>query len=157
MERSSLKLEKTHTMSLPQSRRRRMTIRAEGPQLSPEWREGKCQERGTNLQELHIGTQECDHVGRVPNKKNVEQVSPILQAVLDFVPESTLQLDKQLFVECLQTAPSGCAPGPGGCTNEMLHVCLDDHETLELLTSAAEDYARVTVPDEARKSFMLPR
>ena len=84
----------------------------------------------------------------------MEQASPIPQAVLDFVPESTFQLDKQLFVKCLQTAPSGCAPGPGGCTNEMLRVCLHDHETLQLLMSAAE-FARATVPDEARKSFML--
>ena len=37
----------------------------------------------------------------------------------------------------------------------MLRVCLDDHETLQLLMSAAEDFARATVPDEARKSFML--
>ena len=63
----------------------------------------------------------------------------IPQAVVDFVPESPLQLDAKIFAKCLRTAPSGNAPGPRGCTNEMLRVCLDDMETLALLTSAAED------------------
>ena len=43
------------------------------------------------------------------------------------------------FSRCLRTAPSGSAPGPGGCSNEMLRVCLDDVETLGLLFSAAEE------------------
>ena len=37
----------------------------------------------------------------------------------------------------------------------MLRVCLDNHETLQLLMSAAEDFSRATVPDEARKSSIL--
>ena len=74
--------------------------------------------------------------------------------------EATLQdmqswrFDVKLFVKCLRTAPSGSAPGPGGCTNEMLRVCLDDVETLALLVSAAEDFARAETPDVTR-SFML--
>ena len=32
----------------------------------------------------------------------------------------------------LRTSPSGSAPGPGGCTNEFLRVCLDDAEVLQL-------------------------
>ena len=31
---------------------------------------------------------------------------------------------------------------PGGCSYEMLKVCLDDAELLQLLTAAAEDFAR---------------
>ena len=42
--------------------------------------------------------------------------------------------------------PSGCSPGPGRCTNEMLRVCLDDHELFQLLFSASEDFARGTGP-----------
>ena len=34
-------------------------------------------------------------------------------------------------------SPSGSAPGPGGCSNEMLRVCLDDVETLGLLFFSA--------------------
>ena len=37
----------------------------------------------------------------------------------------------------------------------MLRVCLDDTETLELLVSAAEDFARAEIPQEVAKSFML--
>ena len=37
----------------------------------------------------------------------------------------------------------------------MLRVCLDDTETLELLASAAEDFARAETPQEVAKSFML--
>ena len=78
----------------------------------------------------------------------------IPQEVLNFVPESPLQFDVKLFVKCLRTAPSGSASGPGGCTNEMLRVCLDDVETLALLVSVAEDFARAETPDVTR-SFML--
>ena len=42
-------------------------------------------------------------------------------------------------------APTGSSSGPGGCTNEMLKVCLDNTEALHLLTSAAEDFARSSV------------
>ena len=31
----------------------------------------------------------------------------------------------QLFINALRSSPSGSAPGPGGCTNEMFRVCLD--------------------------------
>ena len=78
----------------------------------------------------------------------------IPQAIIDYIPESPLQLDAKIFAKCLQTAPSGSAPGPGGCTNEMLRVCLDDVETLSLLISAAEDFARAETPPAAQ-SFML--
>ena len=74
--------------------------------------------------------------------------------MLDFEPKSALQLDAELFARYLQTAPSGSSPGPGGCRNEMLRVCLDDPETLELLT-AAKDLARATVPGEVTRTFML--
>ena len=69
-------------------------------------------------------------------------------------PESPLELDPKIFAKCLRTAPSGNAPGPGRCTNEMLRVCLDDLETLALLTSAAEDFARAETP-QATQSFMF--
>ena len=52
--------------------------------------------------------------------------SPIPQEVIDYQPESPL-----------------------------LRVCLDDTETLELLVSAAEDFARAETSQEVAKSFML--
>ena len=52
-----------------------------------------------------------------------------------------------VFADC-----AGSAPGPGGCTNEMLRVCLDDVETL--LVSVVEDVCHSETPDVTR-SFML--
>ena len=69
----------------------------------------------------------------------VREIPPV---VLDYTPERPLDLDADLFGQCLSSAPSGTAPGPGGCTNEMLRVCLDDREVLQLLFRAAEDAAR---------------
>ena len=79
--------------------------------------------------------------------------SHIPQAVLDYEPEVPLKLDAHLFENCLRSAPSGSAPGPGGCTYEMLTVCLEDVHTLELLTLAAEDFARGRVPGSVSSAF----
>ena len=43
--------------------------------------------------------------------------------------------------------------GPGGCADELLRVCLDDCELLQLLFLAAEDLARGNAPPAA-KPFM---
>ena len=57
-----------------------------------------------------------------------------------------MQLDRKIFATCLRGSPSGSSPGPGGCTNEMLRVVLDDPEALVFLTAAAEDFAGADVP-----------
>ena len=79
----------------------------------------------------------------------------IPEEVTNFVPDDLLELDSKLFAACLRSAPSGSASGPGGCTNEILRVCLDDKETLLLLIAAAQEFARATVPDTIFRSFML--
>ena len=56
--------------------------------------------------------------------------------VMEFVPNRLFELDHALFTKCLQSAPSGCALGPGGCSNEMLRVCFDDCEVFQLLFRA---------------------
>ena len=53
---------------------------------------------------------------------------------------------RKAFAKCLRESLAGCSPGPGGCTNEMLRVCLDDLELFRLLFSASGDLARGTVP-----------
>ena len=83
-----------------------------------------------------------------------EQVRPIPREVLEFNPSVPLQLEIRTFVDCLRSAPAGSAPGPGGCSYEMLKVCLDDPEVTQLLFMAAEDVARGTASDVSR-SFML--
>ena len=68
--------------------------------------------------------------------------------------KSCLKLDAKLFANWLRSAFSG-SPGPGGCSNEMLRVCSDDHEALLLLTSVAEDFARASVPESIFNCFTM--
>ena len=83
-----------------------------------------------------------------------EQQAPIPEEVINFVPEQELELDSKLFAACLRSAPSGSSFGPGGCTNEILHVCLDDREIVFLVTAAAQDFG-AAVQDTIFRSFML--
>ena len=84
-----------------------------------------------------------------------EQLREIPEDVMSFEPETPVQLDQKNFATCLRRSPSGSSPGPGGCTNEMLRVVLDDPEALFLLTAAAEDFARADVPQCIFGVFML--
>ena len=84
-----------------------------------------------------------------------EQLREIPADVMSFEPETAVQLDRKIFATCLRGSPSGSSPGPGGCTNEMLRVVLDDPEALFLLTAAAEDFARADVPQCIFGAFML--
>ena len=83
------------------------------------------------------------------------QIREISDEAMQFTPEHPVQLKTKLFTKCLSGAPSGSAPGPGGCTNEMLRVCLDDAGVLQLLRLAAEDFARGTAPEETTRLFMM--
>ena len=84
-----------------------------------------------------------------------EPTSAIPREVMDFQLTSPLQLDSKCVREVfLREAPSGCSPGRG-CTNEMLRVCLDGHELLQLLFSASEDFARGSVPPTVGRVLMV--
>ena len=133
---SSVKLEKTHTIPLPEFKTAEDDHSRRGAAAQSRVERGQVSRARHELTGAPLAPKNATTLEELQSKRPVEQASPI-PAVLDFVPESTLLFDKQIFVKCLQTAPSGCAPGP------------------DLLTSAAEDFARATVPDEARKSFML--
>ena len=69
---------------------------------------------------------------------------------MDFVPEQDLELKRSIFTKCLKESPSGVAPGPGGCTNEFLRVCLDDEES----HLAAQDLASGKAPPEVHDLFI---
>ena len=84
-----------------------------------------------------------------------DQVCPIPEKVMQFAPADPVVLKAKVFTKCLSGPPSGSAPGPGGCTNEMLRVCLDVPELLQLLHLAAEDFARGTTPEEANNLFKM--
>ena len=67
-----------------------------------------------------------DTLAQLQGRRPQERVMEIPPEVVEFVPDRPFELDHALFTKCLQSAPSGCAPDPGGCSNEMLRVCLDD-------------------------------
>ena len=91
----------------------------------------------------------------LPSQRPQEQLRELPRTVTDFQPERPLNLDRKIFHDCLRGSPSGVASGPGGCTNEMLRVCLDDQETLSLVFEAAQDFARGQVPNVVCRSLML--
>ena len=88
------------------------------------------------------------------NRRPQERIFDIPQEVLDFQPQCPLQLDPKLFAKCLREAPSGSSPGPGGCTNEMLRLCLEDNDLFQLLHSASEDSASGVVPPTVDRALM---
>ena len=59
-----------------------------------------------------------------------------------------------MFAKCFRTALAGSSAGPGGCSNEMLKVCLDDQEMCQLPFLAAEAFARGTALNVSQ-CFML--
>ena len=87
-------------------------------------------------------------------KRPQEMIGEIPVEVLNFVPGQALVLDATLFSKCLASARSVFAPGRGGCTNEMLKVCLDDAKVSQLLFLAAQDMARAQIPESA-KTFVF--
>ena len=99
----------------------------------------------------HIGPRVCaTRVGLAPKTfaRGADPKSEALaipQNVMEFVPEIPVELDVALFTKCLRSAPSGSASGLGGCTNEMLQVCLDDCELFQLL-----------FPESVKKGLCLP-
>ena len=102
-----------------------------------------------------IGTQDTGNV-QLQRKRPQEQVRQIPPEVMGYVPEQALMMDFALFTKCLQSAPSGVSAGPGGCTNEMLRVCLDDAEVHQLLFRAAEDFARRSQKACPKRSRLHP-
>ena len=90
---------------------------------------------------------------KLRRKRCQSRVQPIALDVMEFTPETPVELDARVFATSLRSAPRGSVAGPGGCTYEMLQVCLDDVELLQMLTSAAEDFARAAVPRVVFKAF----
>ena len=93
-----------------------------------------------------------DTLAQLQERRHQERVMEIPPEVVEFVPDRFFELDRALFTKCLQSAPSGCAPGPGGCSNEMLRMCFDNGEVFQLLFRTAEDCAFVSMPKNVRKA-----
>ena len=93
-------------------------------------------------------------LAELQRRRPQEQVREIPPEVMAGNPTPVV-LDPVAFSQCLSSAPSGSSPGPGGCTYEMLKVCVDDRETLHLLLRAAEDLARAKAPETVTRAFTM--
>ena len=89
-----------------------------------------------------------DTLTELRSKRPQEVQSPIPQHFLDFVPECEwkLEVGPECFCHLPPNAPCVPSPGLGGCTYEMLKVCLNDNDTLQLLTLAVGDFAPAKPP-----------
>ena len=94
-----------------------------------------------------------DTLEELQRRRPQERVREIPVEVMMSNPRR-VNLDNTIFSKCLSSAPSGSAPGPGGCTYEMLKVCLGGAEATLLLFRAAEDLARAEAPEPITRAFM---
>ena len=134
---------------------RRQVVRCDEPQCKgdgrelaeeqlprAEWQGAKSQEPDTGAS---LAPKNEDTLTELRSKRPQEVQSSFPQHALDSVPECVLKLDAKVFAYCFRSVPCGSSPGPGGCTYEMVKVCLNDSDTLQLLTVAAEDFARAGI------------
>ena len=80
---------------------------------------------------LTPGTDETLHEMQSRRPQQVQR--PIPRNVLECQPDVPLQLDRNISIKSLKSAPKGASPGPGGCTCEHLLVLLDEVGILDLL------------------------
>ena len=64
------------------------------------------------------------------------------------------EVGRQVVRELFEVGAFSIVSRTGGCTSEMLRVCLDDHEAL-LLPSAVEDFARHRSPESIFNCFTM--
>ena len=67
---------------------------------------------------------------------------------------TSVNVDTSTFSKYLSSTTSGSASGPGGCTYEMLKVCLGDTEATHLLFHAPEELDRAKAPEPVTRAFM---
>ena len=94
---------------------------------------------------------------KLQSKRPTSQREELPPNVLNFVRQGSLILDRDIFAECLRTAPKGSSPGPGGLTYEHLRVLLDDPVAFGALADAAEALARADLPTEVSLALIMAR
>ena len=81
----------------------------------------------------------------------------IPREVLEWEPETPVQVDRKIFMKSSKTAPKGSSPGPGGCTYKHLRVLLDEVAIVVLLLEAASSLAQAKVPQEIAEALACSR
>ena len=89
-----------------------------------------------------------DETFRALQSRPQEVQRAIPRAVVEWEPESPVQIDMKIFLQSLRTAPKGFSPRPGGFTCEHLRVLLDVVATFDLLLEAASSLAQANLPVE---------
>ena len=84
-----------------------------------------------------LAPKNAETLAQLRRQRQQEQLRELPRTVTEFQPERPLNLDRKIFHDCFRGSPSGVPSVSGGCTNEMLRVCLDDQETLSLVFEAA--------------------
>ena len=74
--------------------------------------------------------------------------APLPQDVVDYVPESPLELDHVLFKKNLRSSRRGAAAGPSGSTTEHVKVLLDEPRALHSFFLMAEQLSQGQVPTD---------
>ena len=62
--------------------------------------------------------------------------------VLEFEPQTPVELDRKTFFDSLRSSPRGSSGGPGGCTYEHLKLLLDDSDATDLFVAVCNRIAQ---------------
>ena len=89
---------------------------------------------------------------KLRRKRCQSRVQPIALDVMEFTPETPVELDARVFATSLRSAPRGSVAGPGGAPTKCFR-CVSTMSSCCRLTSAAEDFARAEVPQVVFKAF----
>ena len=77
----------------------------------------------------------------------------IPRAVMEWEPESPVQIDRKIFLQSLKTAPKGSSPGPGGFTYEHLRVFVGRGCHVRFVVGSSFESGAGETPCRNRHSF----
>ena len=77
--------------------------------------------------------------------------------LLNWMPDSPVQLDRAALLTNLRRARKGAAPGPSGFTAEILRVVLDADDSTHAFADVASLFAQAQVPEDMRAALGLGR
>ena len=110
-------------------------------------KQGRTHHECRHDRNLSVGPKTQTTFGIMQRKRQVREIS-----TLAFVPKRELGLECALCITFLQSTSSKKYRTLGKCTNEMLLVCMDDAEMLQLLFRAAQDKLREPVRNPVTES-----
>ena len=98
-----------------------------------------------------------DTLREMQSRRPQQVQRPIPRQVLEFQPDSPVEVDRNTFVKSLKSAPKGSSPGLGGCTYEHLRVLMDDAGIFDLFFEAVSSLSQARIPAEVGAALMGAR